>query len=371
MDGATTRSATARWALSFPRNSAHEESDRRDYDLRRAARLRRTAAPAHPQTLHTIEAMIDEATQADPLDVNDPMAVFEFVLAALPDRVRVLPTENYYYFRFMHRGVPYEGNIRLSVRDRDQGVVHFVYGRRAQDWTAEQRMRIHAFGDAQGVSVEKAGALEYRIAFRNRAVTFALNDLSEARPPEGLVRASETLIGPLFDESALRFFLVFNRRLSVFHYILDETRPVPDALARLDGSERIVIGQRTGFAFFLDGNRKVLIGVSERASRLNTLYDGPFDQLPDNFIADDTLRDAILSTEPELKGRMDRYGHIDGLADRFLIHPYMLYRDVADLRVFDRCVVKVPQARRPLCFVISDGQAQKRRPLPAALNGGR
>ena len=55
------------------------------------------------------------------LDVADPMAVFAFVLDSLPDRVKVYPTENYYYFTFTHNGVDYAGNIRLDASDRDQG----------------------------------------------------------------------------------------------------------------------------------------------------------------------------------------------------------------------------------------------------------
>jgi hypothetical protein len=31
------------------------------------------------------------------------------------------------------------------------------------------------------------------------------------KPPAGALRADETFIGPIFDESAIRFFLVFNR----------------------------------------------------------------------------------------------------------------------------------------------------------------
>ena len=40
--------------------------------------------------------------------VDDPMAVFAFVFDSLPDRVKVYPTENYYYFTFLHNGMSYE-----------------------------------------------------------------------------------------------------------------------------------------------------------------------------------------------------------------------------------------------------------------------
>ena len=37
--------------------------------------------------------------------------VFAFVLGQLPERVQVYPTENYYYFGFIHNGVRYQGEF--------------------------------------------------------------------------------------------------------------------------------------------------------------------------------------------------------------------------------------------------------------------
>jgi hypothetical protein len=34
---------------------------------------------------------------ASELAINDPMAVFDFAFGSLPARVKVYPTENYYY----------------------------------------------------------------------------------------------------------------------------------------------------------------------------------------------------------------------------------------------------------------------------------
>ncbi|WP_163364710.1 hypothetical protein, partial [Escherichia coli] len=79
------------------------------------------------------------------------------------------------------------------------------------------------------------------------------------------------------------------------------------------------VGQRTGFAFYRDGDRKILIGVNERNSRLNTYFDGPFDQLPENFIEGETLREAIVAAAPEIKGKIDRLGTFSDGSGRFLI----------------------------------------------------
>src|SRR5262249_37740513 len=55
--------------------------------------------------LRTNEADLDELRQGGTLAIDDTFAVFMFVLGALPERVNVMPTENYYYVRFVHNGV--------------------------------------------------------------------------------------------------------------------------------------------------------------------------------------------------------------------------------------------------------------------------
>ena len=53
------------------------------------------ADPVSPPRLYTNEAYVEETIAAPKLPIADPLAVFEFVLANLPDRVKVYPTENY------------------------------------------------------------------------------------------------------------------------------------------------------------------------------------------------------------------------------------------------------------------------------------
>ncbi|MBN8964229.1 MAG: hypothetical protein J0H89_02370, partial [Rhizobiales bacterium] len=174
--------------------------------------------------------------------------------------------------------------------------------------------------------------------------------------------------GPVCDESGVRFFLVFNQRLKVFHFLLDESGPAADQWATQKGTQ-IVVGKRTGFAFYPFDERRVLVGVDARQSRLNTYFDGPFDQLPDNFIEGETLHDAILAADPETIAEIDRLGYFKDGSGRYLIHPYMLYRRLSDLVVFDRCAKAkgIAKAARPLCFVIDSDEAQRSRPRPMAL----
>ena len=48
---------------------------------------------------------------------------------------------------------------------------------------------------------------------RQKSVVFALNDLSQVKPPAAALAPGDQFIGPVFDESAIRFFLVFNANL--------------------------------------------------------------------------------------------------------------------------------------------------------------
>jgi hypothetical protein len=312
--------------------------------------------------LHTNEAEIGEALRDGVVVIDDLLAVFGAVLKNLPERVRVYPTENYFYFRFAHNGVSYVGNIRLAAADRDQGRV---------DWNADPKNRNAALGQEQGVTVERAAPLTYRITYAAKTVTFVLNDLSGVRPLPELMRADEKFLGPIFDESGIRFFLVFNARLKIFHFILDETAPIAEQFIVPKGGEPISIGKRTGFAFYPFEGRKILVGINERQSRLNTYFDGPFDQLPENFIEGEALREAILAADSSVKGKIDRLGNFADDSGRYLIHPYLLYRQVSDLSVFRRCATSktVPAAGRAACFVIDDDEAQRKNPRPRALKG--
>jgi hypothetical protein len=303
--------------------------------------------------LHTNEAYVEEVTQATSLAVDDPMAVFAFVLSGLPDRVKVYPTENYYYFTSIHRGVPYAGNIRIELGDGDKVTVHFVYYQDWTEWREDSPLTHIVLDSSRGVGVEKLDRLVYRLSYGGKSVVFALNDLSQVKPPAGALAPDEKFIGPIFDESAIRFFLVYNSRLKVFHYILDETVNVADEFFQTRRSNRILIGKRTGFAFYRDHrlNRKILVGVYEGNYRLNTYFDGPFDQLPDNFIEGETLRQAILEVSPGLKGKIDRFGSSPSGEVRYLIKPYALYRTERDLYGVDKCArARVRAASYYGCF---------------------
>jgi hypothetical protein len=288
----------------------------------------------------TNQAYIEEAMRRDTLGMEDPIAAFALVFEALPSEVKIYPTENYFYFRFIYNGVPYAGDIRFDPRTRDEGKVEFGFYKELTGWYFQlDKSSVLLLGASHGVVVEKIRTLAYRVTFRDKKVDFILNDLSTFVPPTGAVGPDEKFLGPIFDESAIRFLLTYNSTTKAFYYILDETSPIPDELYALDSTDRILVGRRTGFAFYRDHHldRKILIGVYEINSKTNSYFDGPFDQLPENFVQGDDLRSAIEAADPSVLGKIDRLGNYLDNSGRYLIHPYVMYKDGADLYPIHKC----------------------------------
>jgi hypothetical protein len=299
-------------------------------------------ALAETPRIHLNQDYIESVNAAGAVNVRDPIGVFRTVFHALPPRVTVYPTENYFYFNFYESGVKYAGNIRLDASDRDRGVVHFAYFRDYTEWGRGGGMVYRPLDAASGVRLERKGSLLYRLTFEAKSVEFALNDLSAVRPPEDFLRRDETYLGPVYDESGVQFYLVFNVELRRFYYFLNEHVPASETYRTSDLSRRILVGERTGFAYFRDRfrDRKILIGVYESNSNTNSYFDGPFDQLPDNFLKGDELRQAILAVKPDLAGKIDRFGNSPDGSERYYIGPYTPYRGDEDLQVFAECASK-------------------------------
>ncbi|MGQ3890163.1 hypothetical protein ACQUW5_14185 [Legionella sp. CNM-1927-20] len=292
--------------------------------------------------LLTNQNYIENIKLQDQLDLKAVSNVFSFVFNSLPDRVIVYPTENYYYFSFYHNGVEFSGNIRLDALDRDKGIVHFAYFSTFNRWTDELVNQYKPFTARDGVEVVKLGPLEYKISYGKKSVIFELNDLSKVRPPANKIRPDEEYIGPVYDESGIQFYLVYNSKIKRFHYVLNESETVPDTFTHSKENKGILIGTRTGFSFYRDDhqNRLILIGVYAGNSMVNNYFDGPFDQLPDNFIRGDHLREAFIDQNPELKGKIDRYGNTDNGSSRVVITPYIHYLYESQLYAYSDCTKK-------------------------------
>ena len=273
------------------------------------------------------------------LKLDDPVAVFAHVFSKMADRVVVYPTENYYYWSFNTRSLVIWGNVRLDAQDRDKGVLHIGYFRydengKFQDidgWGAELTAK-------NGVLVSKVSRFVYTVAFKGRTVTFQLNDIGMAPPKRAKLRPDEVYVGPVYDESGVRFFLIFNKTTNHFHYLLNEEVAAPEEYRRLN--KDVIVGKRTGFAFYDDKamNRRMLVGVNGWNIRRNNYYDGPFDQLPDNYIDQTKIGAYMERAYPHLKGKLTRYGSmIKNPDNRVAIDAYFVYDHEEQLRFVTSC----------------------------------
>src|SRR5258708_34381897 len=122
------------------------------------------------------------------------MAVFGFVLNSLPDRVKVYPTENYYYFTFMHGGAPYAGNIRIELGDDDKATVHFVYYQDWSEWRQDSPLTHIVLDGSRGVGVEKMERLGSQLARGGKAVSFRSTLLLQVKAPARPARAPRAIV---------------------------------------------------------------------------------------------------------------------------------------------------------------------------------
>lgn len=287
------------------------------------------------------------------VDLNNPRAVFLEILKQLPKTVKVFPTENYYYFHFFHDSQRYAGNIRLSQPNIRAGEVMFNYFLATTSWHFDKVDHFVIFGEKDGVKIASNSALNYTISVDDVAVRFELNDLSKVQPPEGLLTAQEVYLGPVFDESGMEFYLVYNKHRRHFAFFLNETSATRDKYIPLSKTSPFEQGLRTGFVFWHNKaqNRRLLVAVFDQNVEVNNNLDGPFDQLPDNFIKGEELRDAILHARPDLKGKIDRYGNFPDEEQRFLISPYLAYSVPNDMARLERCVKDKKPAKIEDCII--------------------
>jgi len=277
------------------------------------------------------------------IDVNDPLSVFRTVFFSLGDQVTVYPSENFFYYRFTANGQHFFGTIVLSAIDRDSGIVRFSYVQKID------RARHHGYptkggslklNKENGLEIKKVDDFRYIVSFENKNVIFNLyrTDLSFSKLAS--LASTESYIGPSFDESGLQFYLIFEEKAKHLFWILNEDEYVPEEF--FHHSKNIIIGARTGFAFYEDKlhKRKILIGVDGKNVLHNNWYDGPFDQLPDNYvkIGKVKIQDAIELSYPESKGEIDKYGNYKNEPGvRVPIAPYTVYFSDNELDFVDEC----------------------------------
>lgn len=257
--------------------------------------------------------------------------VFDLVFSALGTEARVYPTENYYYFIFKVHGKEVWGNFHFPPAGEIGEDLDFAY------WKFESNpadgkifSRYKRYGAADGVSIKKLSDLRYAVSRKEKSVVFSLNDLEQALPAGAKLQKDEVLAARTFDESGYQLLLTYNKLRSHFMFVLDESVKLPEALSV--AGQNLLVGEKSGFAFYQDNGRKILVGVRTDNIRKNNYFDGPFDQLADNFVQNDRLSSYMQAAYPYASGRLDKYGRFtDTEHSRLALTPYSFYYEPAEL----------------------------------------
>ena len=291
---------------------------------------------------------LTEAWQATGLDVRNSDAVFAWVFRHLPPEVMVYPTENYFYWRLACGGREIRGNLRPASGLRERGIVSFAYAEWLEfpdEILAEDQLSIsRRLGAEDGVTVVCPDPLTCDISCEGKTVRFRLHALPQLPPlnPE-VTGKEERFISRTWDESGLPFFLCYHAKDKCFFWVLNEEKPVAEVFTAL--APGIHLGRRTGFVFWTDAahaNRKILTAVREASVRRNDYYDGPFDQLADNYAAQVPLRQYVEEAFPPLKGGIDLHGYYTTGPDqgsRVALTSYLAYESTAQALVYTKKAV--------------------------------
>lgn len=267
---------------------------------------------AQGEPLLTLHERLVEGWLSQQPDPTDPQAMFAYVFAKLPDEVTVYPSENYYYFQIQVSGRAFWGNLRLANGMREQGIVSFAYAEFLEFplSTTNRLVRSWLPGKNDGVVLQETAPLDWRLTYQGKSVRFRLHALRQEPPTKFALGPDETFVMRTFDESGCQFFLLFHSGRKHFFWVLNEEEPVPDTFDSV--SDDVVIGRRTGFAFWVDrarSQRRVLVAVRKASAQRNDYFDGPFDQLADNDVEKTRIAEFIQKAYPITRGKIDKYGY--------------------------------------------------------------
>lgn len=277
-------------------------------------------------------------------DLSDSLQVFRYVFSRLDDEVTVYPSEGYFYFQFPLRGKVLAGAIMLFTPQIDSGIVEFGYAVRVEDKTGGGRVPKSGggaqFTKGMGLEVVPVDSNSYQLRFEGKSVLFRMFVDRPHPPAKARLMADEMPVGPSFDESGLRFYLLYNTSEHALYWILNEDGFVPEDFNVVD--TLLLMGQRTGFVFYADtaNKRKILVGVDGYNVQANNWFDGPFDQMPDRLVRSGAIAvkpflDTAYRLMPE---QIDRYGNFRRVTtSRIPVAPYSLYYSRRDLAFVDSC----------------------------------
>jgi hypothetical protein len=291
------------------------------------------------------------------IDLDDPAAVFAHVFSNLPEDVDVIPTENYLYWRFHTPDKYVWGNFRLGPGSRDEGQIHIGYYEFHEGLTGpEDANPRHTILDGQtGISINRIDALTYEVAYEGKSVRFDLNEVPQYLPKAFVLPTDDRFVMRTHDESGQRFHLLFNERTENFMFVADEDDgEIEDAVPV--GSD-LALDLSTGFLYLVDHDnldRKVLLAVYRRNTAQNNYFDGPADQLSDNYIpAVPEYREFLNRAYPFTRGVIDEFGfYVSDPENRIAVAPYYSYNTLAEVEdMLEVCAARGDAADILACII--------------------
>ena len=299
-------------------------------------------------------------------DLDDVDGMFLHVFSKLPEQVTVYPSENYYYFILHVNGKQIWGNIRLAAGRRERGVLSFAYFEfRESPYVSNPRIqRSKFFTDADGLLIDEIDRFTFKVRYSGKEVIFNLHQLSQEPPKSFSLGQDEIFVMRTFDESGYQFFLIFNEKENYLFWVLNEEELVPDTLQPLQ--DDVLVGRRSGFVFLVDkpyDNRKVLAAIRGANATVNNYYDGPFDQLADNYVDQTNISKYLKLVSPTLEGKIDKYGYYTDreTSSRVAVSPYYVYFNEKELNWF---INLVKNSEDPYKIISSRGRAIRTSPTP-------
>ncbi len=309
---------------------------------------------------HRLSAGGDQSIPTAWLD--RPELVFRHVLAHTPPLAIVYPTEEYYYFRFRVGRAKVSGNIRLVHANEGEISVGYF------DAENPAIMRSATLGEADGVVVRQITPDLVYIGVDGIGRLFVLSRRALRSSSVLELLPGEEVVSGILDESGVSLTLLFHRITEAFYFVLNEDVPQVEKYDVVEGEKvRVLVGQRSGFVFAddVESNRKILVGVREHDVARNTMFDGPFDQVPPRLPIKEMLEQAYPYVK--LNEGIDAHGNFVGTpGSRVAISPYQRYRTVEALVVWldEQSVVAITKADLWLRWTYEDKRHFRRR-LPA------
>jgi hypothetical protein len=306
---------------------------------------------------------IDQTNRAR-VALDDYRAVLKMVLSQSGPTLKIYPSEGYYYFSFYSGGDLVRGNLRFDKFLRDDGLVSFAYFRQfaGNKRRTVDRNKHWTLGPADGFFLTQKAPFLYDLRFEDLSASVEIYDAHRELSGSKPLGEGEVYVGPVFDESGVRFHLIFDTQVNVFLFVLNDGLGSSETYRTHSDNDHIQIGNRTRFAYYKDtrNQRRVLMGVNRSNVKQNTYYDGPFDQLPDSFVDPEYLMDLILLYKPSLKGRIGPSGiYLTNENMRTGIYPYMEYGNDDQLlnvrecealvekpHIFNRCMARLTSKKK-------------------------